>query len=125
ESITVLKDASSVALYGSAGSNGAILINTRRGSIKPLSIDVRANTGILVPRRYPTYLNAAEYMTLYNEASRNDGIAERYTPEAIYNTTIGSNPYRYPDLNFFSDEYLKRSEERRVGKEYRSWMSSE
>ncbi len=108
ESITVLKDASSVALYGSAGSKGAILINTRRGSIKPLSIDVRANTGILVPKRYPTYLNAAEYMTLYNEASRNDGIAERYTPEAIYNTTIGSNPYRYPDLNFFSDEYLKK-----------------
>lgn len=108
ESITVLKDASSVALYGSAGSKGAILINTRRGTIKPLSIDVRANTGILVPKRYPTYLNAAEYMTLYNEASRNDGVTERYAPEAIYNTAIGSNPYRYPDLNFFSDEYLKK-----------------
>lgn len=112
ESITVLKDASSVALYGSAGSKGAILINTRRGSIKPLSIDVRANTGILVPKRYPTYLNAAEYMTLYNEASRNDGIAERYTPEAIYNTVLGVNPYRYPDLNFFSSEYLKKHSSR-------------
>lgn len=108
ESITVLKDASSVALYGSAGSKGAVLINTRRGTIKPLSIDVRANTGILTPKRYPTYLNAAEYMTLYNEASRNDGIAERYTPETIYHTAMGTNPYRYPDLNFLTDEYIKK-----------------
>ncbi|MFD2594689.1 SusC/RagA family TonB-linked outer membrane protein [Sphingobacterium griseoflavum] len=108
ESITILKDASSVALYGSAGSKGAVLINTRRGSIKPLSIDIRANTGLLVPKRYPSYLNAAEYMTLYNEASRNDGLTERYSAEAIYNTSLGSNPYRYPDLNLFSDEYIKK-----------------
>src|SRR5699024_10362270 len=108
ESITVLKDAGSVALYGSAGSKGAVLINTRRGMIKPLSIDVRVNTGLLIPKRYPSYLNAAEYMTLYNEASRNDGVAERYSPEAIYHTANGSNPYRYPDLNLLSDEYLKK-----------------
>ena len=108
ESVTVLKDASSVALYGSAGSRGAVLITTKRGASKPLSIDVRANTGILVPKRYPTYLNAAEYMTLYNEALRNDGIAERFTHEQIYNTSQGTNPYRYPDLNLLSSAYLRK-----------------
>src|SRR5699024_9865030 len=108
ESITVLKDAGSVALYGSAGSKGAVLINTRRGMIKPLSIDVRVNTGLLIPKRYPSYLNAAEYMTLYNEASRNDGVAERYSPEAIYHTANGIKPYRYPDHNLLLDEYLKK-----------------
>lgn len=108
ESITFLKDASSVALYGSSGAKGAILINTRRGSIKPLEVNVRVNTGILVPKRYPSYLNAAEYMSLYNEASRNDGLAERYSAETIYNTSVGSNPYRYPDLNLISDEYVKK-----------------
>ncbi len=107
ESITVLKDASSVALYGSAGSKGVVLINTQRGKVQPLTIDVRANTGIAVPKRYPSYLNAAEYMTLYNEALQNDGIAPRYSPEAIYNTAAGTNPYRYPDLNLLSSEYLR------------------
>lgn len=107
ESITVLKDASSIAMYGGAGSKGVVLINTRRGKIKPLGIDVRVNTGVLAPKRYASYLNAAEYMTLYNEASRNDGIAERYSPEMIYNTAARTNPDRYPDLNLLSDEYLR------------------
>ncbi|PWG81310.1 SusC/RagA family TonB-linked outer membrane protein [Pararcticibacter amylolyticus] len=112
ESITVLKGASSVILYGSSASRGAILITTKRGSIKPLTIDVRANTGLFVPKSYPNYLNAADYMTLYNEALTNDGIATSgagYTQEAIDNTRSGTNPYRYPDIDFFSSEYLKKA----------------
>jgi TonB-linked SusC/RagA family outer membrane protein len=109
ESITVLKGASAVALYGSNASKGVILITTKRGSIKPLSIDVRANTGIFVPKGYPGYLNAANYMTLYNEASRNDGIAERYTQGVIDSTRAGLNPYKYPDIDFFSSDYLKKA----------------
>jgi TonB-linked SusC/RagA family outer membrane protein len=108
ESITVLKDASSVALYGSRASKGAILITTKRGEIKPLTVDVRANTGVLVPKGYASYLNSGEYMTLYNEALRNDGLPERFTSEEMYNTSLGTNPYRYPDLNLLSSEYLKK-----------------
>ena len=44
ESITVLKAASAVVLYGNNAAKAAVLITTKRGSIKPLSIDVRANT---------------------------------------------------------------------------------
>ena len=109
ESITVLKDASSVALYGSRASKGAILITTKRGAIKPLTVDVRANGGLLVPKGYATYLNAGEYMTLYNEALRNDGLAEKFTSQEIYNTQLGTNPFRYPDLNLLSSEYLKKT----------------
>lgn len=109
ESVTVLKDASSVALYGSRASKGAILITTKRGAVKPLTIDVRATGGLLVPKGYATYLNSGEYMTLYNEALRNDGLAERFTTQEIYNTQLGTNPYRYPDLNLLSSEYLKNS----------------
>lgn len=109
ESISVLKGASAVALYGSNASKGVILITTKRGSVKPLSIDVRANTGFFVPKGYPSYLNAADYMTLYNEASRNDGIAERYTQGVIDSTRGGFNPYKYPDIDFFSSEYLKKA----------------
>ncbi|WP_327138715.1 SusC/RagA family TonB-linked outer membrane protein [Niabella yanshanensis] len=108
ESVSVLKGASAVALYGSNAAKGVILITTRRGEQRPLTIDVRANTGVNVPKRYAEYLNAAEYMTLYNEASRNDGVTQIYSPELIYNTASGSNPYRYPDLKFFTSDYLKK-----------------
>ena len=108
ESVTVLKDASSVALYGSRASKGAVLITTKRGSDKPLTVDVRANTGLLVPKGYANYLNSGEYMSLYNEALRNDGLPERFTAEEMYNTSLGTNPYRYPDLNLLSSEYLKK-----------------
>ena len=109
ESITVLKGASAVALYGSSAAKGVILITTKKGEIKPLNIGVRFNTGVNAAKSYPTYLNAAEYMTLYNEASRNDGIAEKYSAEQIYNTAAGTNPFRYPDINYFSSDYLKKA----------------
>jgi TonB-linked SusC/RagA family outer membrane protein len=109
ESITVLKAASAVALYGSKAAKGVILITTKRGENKPLSIDIRANSGLYFPKAYPSYLNAADYMTLYNEACVNDGIAPKYSQDLIDNTDAGSNPYRYPDVDFFSSDYLRKS----------------
>ena len=111
ESITVLKAASAVALYGSKGAKGAILINTKHGKESPLKVDVRANTGFYFAKSYPEYLGAAEYMTLYNEAYRNDGHTDKdyYDPATIYYTAQGDNPYRYPDMNFYSSEYLKKA----------------
>jgi TonB-linked SusC/RagA family outer membrane protein len=109
ETITVLKGANAVVLYGSTASKGVILITTKRGTIKPLAIDVRANTGYFVPKTYPTYLRSADYMTLYNEASRNDGIAERYSANQIDSTRSGVNRYKYPDIDFYSSDYLKKA----------------
>ncbi|RZJ64947.1 MAG: SusC/RagA family TonB-linked outer membrane protein, partial [Flavobacterium sp.] len=112
ESITVLKAASAVVLYGSRGSKGVILITTKRGNESPLTIKVRANTGVFVPKNYPNYLKAADYMSLYNEALTNDGIATSgagYTQQDIDNTRSGVNPYRYPDVDFFSSEYVRKA----------------
>ncbi len=109
ESVTVLKGANAIVLYGSRAAKGVILIETKRGEIHPLKIDVRANTGLNTPKAYPNYLDATSYMTLYNEASRNDGVAERYSPETIYNTSTGSNPYRYPDVKYYTSDYLKKA----------------
>lgn len=108
ESVTILKGANAVALYGSKAAKGVVLITTKRGEEGPLRIDVRANTGLFVPKAYPKFLNAADYMTLYNEASRNDGIAEKYSQSQIYNTYTGKNPYRYPDIDFYSSDYLRK-----------------
>jgi TonB-linked SusC/RagA family outer membrane protein len=108
EQITALKGASAIALYGSLASKGVLLITTKRGVAGQNTFKVRANTGIAVPTIYPEYLGAAEYMTLYNEARTNDGLMLLYSDEAIYNHASGSNPYRYPDVDYYSSDYLKK-----------------
>lgn len=47
-------------------------------------------------------------MTLYNEACLNDGIGAAYSQNDIYRTAAGTNPYRYPDLDLYSSEYVKK-----------------
>ena len=110
EEITFMKGAQAVVLYGSRGAEGAILITTKRGRVNDgLSVNVRANTGWAVAKSYPEYLGSAEYMTLYNEARANDGQTALYTPEQIYNTSLGTNPYRYADVDFYSSDYIKKT----------------
>ncbi len=110
ESISFLKDAAAVVLYGSKAAKGVILITTKRGKSEPMKIEFRANTGFFVPKTdYPGYLDADCYMTLYNEASRNDGVAEIYDAATIYNTAAGTNPYRYPNIDFYNSDYLKKA----------------
>ena len=109
ESISIMKDAAAVVLYGSRASKGVILITTKRGKEGPMQIDVRANTNVYVPKSLPKYLDADCYMTLYNEACRNDGLAERYDAATIYNTAMGTNPYRYPDIDFYSSDYIRKA----------------
>ncbi len=109
EDITFLKGAQAVVLYGSRAAKGVVLITTKRGHVTDgLSVNVRANTGWNVAKAFPKYLGSAEYMTLYNEARANDGLDPLYTPEQIYNTATGLNPYRYPDVDFYSKDYVKK-----------------
>ena len=105
--ITFLKGASAVVLYGSRAAKGVIYITTKRGQKGDLKIDVRVNTGYYVSKSSPKYLGSAEYMTLYNEALDNDGLSALYSEDDIYNYGSGSNPYRYPNLDFYSSDYLK------------------
>lgn len=67
ESIQVLKDASATAIYGSRGSNGVILINTKRGKVGKIKITLDTYTGIQSPRRFLDVLNASDYATWINE----------------------------------------------------------
>lgn len=116
EDITVLKSAAAVALYGSRGAKGVVSITTKRGSDKKNRFDVRVNTGIMVPKRYAEYLGSAEYLTLYNEALRNDKIPSTdaaYTSDAnIANYASGTNPYKYPNVDFYSSDNLKKYSKR-------------
>ena len=109
ENISVMKDAAAVVLYGSRAAKGVILITTKRGKNEPMHIDVRGNAGINIPKSYPKYLDSDCYMTLYNEACRNDGLSEKYNTSDIYNTAMGANPYRYPNIDFYSSDYLRKA----------------
>lgn len=108
--ITFMKSAQAVVLYGSRGAHGVILITTKRGNEQGLQVSVRGNAQLFVPKSYPKYLGSAEYATLYNEALANDGITTpAFTQEDIYNYSAKTNPFRYPDINFFSEDYLKKN----------------
>ena len=109
EQITFLKGAQAVVLYGSKAAKGAILITTKRGKVDGLQIDVNANTGWHFAKEFPEYLGSAEYMTIYNEARVNDGLGTLYKQQDIYNHSIGENPYRYPNVNYYSDEYIRKA----------------
>ncbi|SHM43826.1 TonB-linked outer membrane protein, SusC/RagA family [Chitinophaga jiangningensis] len=108
ESVAFLKGVEAVALYGSTAAKGVIAITTKRGKAGNIRMDMRVNTGVNVPKAYPKYLGSAEYMTLYNEARANDGLSKLYSDETIYNYASGKNPYRYPNVDYYSDEYLKK-----------------
>ena len=117
EQITFLKGAQAVVLYGAKGAKGAILITTKRGTVDGLQIKANANTGWHVAKEFPEYLGSAEYMTLYREALINDGLAipEKYSQQNIYNHASGVNPYRYPNVNYYSDEYVRKAYNRSEG----------
>lgn len=112
EDITFMKGASAVVLYGSRAAKGVILITTKRGKIAPLKITARADYQLDAAKAFPKYLDATEYMTLYNQALKNDGLAAKFTDEVIYNTAAGTNPYRYPNQQFYNSDYIKRTRSR-------------
>lgn len=121
EQVTFLKGAQAVVLYGPKAAKGAILITTKRGKIDGLQITANANTGFHVAKVLPEYLGSAEYMTLYNEALSNDNgvpadqILGSYSQQEIYNHALGANPYRYPNINYYSDEYIRKAYNRSEG----------
>lgn len=108
ESISVLRDVNSAILYGSAAVNGVILITTKRGKAYKKTADFSVEYGMAFPRSssMPEFLGSAEYMEYYNQARINDGFLPTYTDETINNYRYG-NKYRYPDVDYYSSDYLK------------------
>ena len=109
DQITILKDANSVALYGSQGRNGVIVINTKRGKINKKEMNINVRSGFKNPIALPNYLGSAQYMQLFNEARINDGQEITYLPEDIDPYLNNANKYRYPDVDFYSSDYIQQS----------------
>ena len=107
EQITILKDANAVALYGSQGRNGVVIINTKRGKINKKEINVNIRSGIRTPVALPNYLGSAAFMTLFNEAVANSNSGVPFDDELIQNTISGTNPIEFPDLDLYSKEFVQ------------------
>ncbi|MGX5687455.1 TonB-dependent receptor [Arcticibacter tournemirensis] len=105
QSISLLKDASSTAVYGAKGANGVLIITTKRGVAgKPsISLKMEANTSGLT--KIPKMLGAVSWMNLYNEASVNGGGQAIYSEEVIQKTASGLDPYLYPDVDWINSVY--------------------
>lgn len=75
ESISLLKDAASTAIYGARGVNGVLAINTKQPKYEHVSWDVKASSGIGRMTTIPNMMNISNYLELRKEAFRNDSIA--------------------------------------------------
>ena len=78
ESVEVLKDAASAAIYGARGANGVILVTTRQGTEGKSVISYNGSFGIQNPWRMPQVLNATQYALMINEMNMNMGQAPVY-----------------------------------------------
>jgi TonB-linked SusC/RagA family outer membrane protein len=72
ESITVLKDASAAAVYGSRAANGVVVVTTKKGKSSRTQVQISSQYGIQQPSRLIDMTNTADYVTIYNEAATND-----------------------------------------------------
>lgn len=104
ESISVLKDASSAAIYGNRAANGVILVTTKRGAVGKMSVTYNGYMGIQEATSLPDGFNSVEYTTLYNEAAINTGMQPKYTDEEIQKYAARNDPM-YPDINYFDVYY--------------------
>lgn len=107
ESISVLKDAASTAMYGLRGSNGVVLITTKRGKDEDIKVSLDTKFGLQTPTRIPKYLDSYNYATLYNEASRNSGGTDKYDASALDAYKTGVDPYNFPNIDW-GEEFLKK-----------------
>ncbi len=114
ESITVLKDAVSAAIYGVRGGNGVVMIQTKRAGVQPLKVSVDYQFGIKNQFRVPEFADAYTYATNLNSALDFDGLSPKYNElelEAFKNNTY---PYEYPNVDWWNEVYNKTATNHRL-----------
>lgn len=115
ESLTVLKDAASTAVYGIRGADGVLLVTTKRGKMGEPKISLTTNYALQNPTRMPKSVNSYDYARLYNEAIWNDNpIADQYyKDEVLEKYRTHSDPLFYPDADWIKLATNKYSEQQK------------
>lgn len=96
ENISVLKDASSAAIYGSRAANGVVLVTTKRGKEGRTKVSYNGSVGFSKAAELPEMAHSYDYAKFYNMAIGTD----TYTAEDIQKYKDGSDPDNYADENY-------------------------
>lgn len=104
--ISVLKDASATAIYGTRGANGVILVTTKRGVTSKPTFNYTSYAGLQNVINIPNYLNSYDYARLYNVAQQNDDPSLTpnqltYTADDLQKYKDHSAPFTHPDVNWY------------------------
>lgn len=102
ESISILKDASTTAIYGVKGANGVLVVKTRRGAEGKPRVNFRMESGLQNPVRTPKFLRSYQTATLVNEAYRNDGLQVPFSERDLQLFKDGTDPYGHPDVDWYN-----------------------
>jgi TonB-linked SusC/RagA family outer membrane protein len=107
QNFSIMKDATSTAVYGARGANGVISITTKEGKEGKLNISVRAENATSMPTRNVELADPITYMKLANEAvlTRNPIGETPYLKSKIDNTIAGINPYVYPAIDWYQQMF--------------------
>lgn len=108
ESVSVLKDAAALALYGPKGANGVLNIITKRGMYNTREISFNYDHGFLSQTRKPEMADAYTYARAYNEALTNDGRSPRYSAQDLAAYKSGQYPYLYPNVDWWKEVFRER-----------------
>ncbi len=103
ENFSILKDASSTAVFGIRGANGVILITTKRGNEGKPSINFSSSNGLQQPLTYVDQTGSYEYARFWNIKMQNDNETDQsqYFPrEAVEAYRTGSDPIMYPNVKW-------------------------
>jgi TonB-linked SusC/RagA family outer membrane protein len=106
ESISILKDASTTAVYGIKGANGVLVVKTRRGVAGVPKVNARFESGMQSPVTRLKFLDSYETALLVNEARTNDGLAPQFSNASLEHFRLGDDPYGHPNVNWY-DEIFK------------------
>lgn len=100
ESVSVLKDGPSAAIYGSKAANGVILITTKKGKLGEPQLSYSGYTGWQDPTRLPEYMRSYDHAVILNESLANEGKSLRFTEEELAGYQSGTDPDKYPDTDW-------------------------
>lgn len=110
ESVTVLKDAASSAIYGARAANGVILITTKKGKSEgKTALSYSGYFGLQTPVSLPELVDGRQYMTLENEARSARGVAIPYFEEAFMKYDSKNFPNDYSNTDWISETYKNHS----------------
>ncbi|MRG48276.1 SusC/RagA family TonB-linked outer membrane protein [Chitinophaga sp. SYP-B3965] len=107
ETFTILKDASATAVYGTRGANGVIIVNTKAGKIGKPSINFELNQAATRFTQLPKFVDAPNFMRMYNEGLQMRGRTPLYTEETIKKHETGEDPDLYPNVDWFDIVFNK------------------